>query len=239
MKTWAIGDVHACGHTLRALIDKLGPTSDDHLVFLGDLIDRGKTMPVVLETIEKLSGLGIRISLLRGNHEDAFIQALEEEKKPQKRKLFQKNTFPALNAWKSFGGNEVLRSFGSSRPSELPAHLIHLICSSDFWMEHDAFYLVHAGFNFDCEPFWADTQAMLWLREFDVDLEKTKGRRVVHGHVPVSLDLIKQTLDQPHFGFIDLDNGCVYRDRPGMGNLIALDLQAETLTVQPNIEPYK
>jgi len=79
---------------------------------------------------------------------------------------------------------------------------------------------------------------MMWIREFDVDLSKTKGRRVVHGHVPVSLDLIKQTLEQPNFGFIDLDNGCFYRDRPGMGNLVALDLNEGTLIVQPNIEPY-
>jgi serine/threonine protein phosphatase 1 len=80
---------------------------------------------------------------------------------------------------------------------------------------------------------------MMWLREFDVDLTKTGGRRVLHGHVPVSLDLIQQTLEQPTFHFIDLDNGCVYRDRSGMGNLVALNLDTETLHIQPNIEPYQ
>lgn len=238
MKSWAIGDVHACGYTLRALVKKLGPTSGDMLLFLGDLIDRGKSMPIVLALLEELSLSGVAIHVLRGNHEDAFIQALEEEKNPPKRKIFQKNALPALNAWKSFGGNEVLRSFGCNRPSELPKELISLIYESTFWIEHEKFMLVHAGFNFNHESFLEDTQAMMWIREFDVDLKKTQGRRVVHGHVPVSLDLIKQTLDQPQFGFIDLDNGCVYRDRPGMGNLIALDLDEEKLIVQANIEPY-
>jgi serine/threonine protein phosphatase 1 len=239
MKTWAIGDVHACGHTLRALVEKLGPCSGDCLIFLGDLIDRGKSMPLVLESIEELLAKGVQVRLLRGNHEDAFIQALEEGNNPPKRKLFQKRTLPALNTWKSFGGNEVLRSFGANRPEELPEILKNLINDSEFWLEHEKFYLVHAGFNFKHEPFWEDTQSMMWLREFDVDLKKTGGRRVVHGHIPVSLDLIKQSLEQPNFGFIDLDNGCVYRDRPGMGNLVALELQNEKLTVQPNIEPYQ
>jgi serine/threonine protein phosphatase 1 len=239
MKTWAIGDVHACGFTLRALIEKLSPSSGDCLIFLGDLIDRGKSMPVVMELIEELRDKGIQIRLLRGNHEDAFLLAIEEENNPPKRKLFQKNTLPALNTWKSFGGSEVLRSFGVNRAAELPQSLKSLITQSEYFWEHEKFYLVHAGFNFKHDPFWQDTQSMMWLREFDVDLKKTGGRRVVHGHVPVSLDLIKQTLDQPHFGFIDLDNGCVYRDRPGMGNLVALELIEEKLTVQPNIEPYE
>lgn len=238
MKTWAIGDVHACGHTLKALVDTLGPTPGDCLIFLGDLIDRGKTMPSALDLIDELKLNGVQIRLIRGNHEDAFIQAFEESQNPPKRKLFQKNILPAFNVWKSFGGNEVLRSFGANRMSELPEHLIKLIYGSEMWIELDHFILVHAGFNFSHEPFWEDTQAMMWIREFDVDLSKTKGRRVVHGHVPVSLDLVKQTLEQPNFGFIDLDNGCFYRDRPGMGNLVALDLNEGTLIVQPNIEPY-
>jgi len=239
MKTWAIGDVHACGYTLKALVDKLSPTSGDCLFFLGDLIDRGKSMHLVFELLENLKSSGIEIRLLRGNHEDAFIQAYEEEQNPPKRKLFQKNILPAVNAWKSFGGMEVLRSFNANRISELPDQLIHLIYSSEMWIELEHFILVHAGFNFSHEPFWEDTQAMMWVREFEVDLLKTKGRRIVHGHVPVSLDLIRQTLEKPVFGFIDLDNGCVYRDRPGMGNLVALDLQDRELIVQPNIEPYQ
>ena len=152
MKTWAIGDVHACGYTLKALVDKLSPTSGDCLFFLGDLIDRGKSMHLVFELLENLKSSGIEIRLLRGNHEDAFIQAYEEEQNPPKRKLFQKNILPAVNAWKSFGGMEVLRSFNANRISELPDQLIHLIYSSEMWIELEHFILVHAGFNFSHEP---------------------------------------------------------------------------------------
>ena len=34
----AIGDVHGCVHALDAVLESIGPTSDDRIVFLGDLI---------------------------------------------------------------------------------------------------------------------------------------------------------------------------------------------------------
>lgn len=239
MKTWAIGDVHGCGITLQSLLHRLGPGQGDHVIFLGDIIDRGKTMQHAWKAIQDLQKSKVQVTLLRGNHEDALLNALEEEKNPPKRKLFKKHIPIALNTWKSFGGAEVLKSFSASKPSDLPADFLEFIASSRFYLELEKFMLVHAGFNFKHEPFYEDVQSMMWLREFDVDLAKTGGRRVLHGHVPVSLDLIQQTLEQTAFHFIDLDNGCVYRDRSGMGNLVALDLDTETLHIQPNIEPYQ
>jgi Calcineurin-like phosphoesterase. len=45
----AIGDIHGCLSPLQALIDKLAPSSDETLVFLGDYIDRGPDSKGVID----------------------------------------------------------------------------------------------------------------------------------------------------------------------------------------------
>jgi len=39
----AIGDIHGCILTLKALVRNINPRSDDQFIFLGDFIDRGKS----------------------------------------------------------------------------------------------------------------------------------------------------------------------------------------------------
>ena len=77
---------------------------------------------------------------------------------------------------------------------------------------------------------------MRWIRDFTVDLKKTNGKKVIHGHVPVQLDLIRESISNKNYSFIDLDNGCVFKNRKGMGNLIALELTTKELIIQPNID---
>jgi serine/threonine protein phosphatase 1 len=41
MRLLTIGDVHGHTNALNALLEELGPTSSDKLVFLGDYVDKG------------------------------------------------------------------------------------------------------------------------------------------------------------------------------------------------------
>ena len=75
MKTIIIGDVHGCADALDALLNKIRPKSDDTLVFLGDLFDRGPDSWEVFQTVQALEKtFGERFILLRGNHEDYLMQ---------------------------------------------------------------------------------------------------------------------------------------------------------------------
>ena len=75
MKTIVIGDVHGCDTALRALLDKVKPGTEDTLVMLGDLFDRGPDSFQVFEMARQLaSSMGERFILLRGNHEDYLLQ---------------------------------------------------------------------------------------------------------------------------------------------------------------------
>lgn len=72
-----IGDVHGQAPTLRALLQKLGwkkrhgrlkPRHDEHLVFVGDLIDRGPRNLETVEIVRELVEQGDATCLM-GNHE--------------------------------------------------------------------------------------------------------------------------------------------------------------------------
>jgi len=77
---------------------------------------------------------------------------------------------------------------------------------------------------------------LLWSRSFIPEPEKINHKTVVHGHVPVSIDFLKALLSDPGKKYIPLDTGCYYPDKPGMGVLVALELNSLELKTQANIE---
>jgi serine/threonine protein phosphatase 1 len=78
--------------------------------------------------------------------------------------------------------------------------------------------------------------AMIWSRNMDYDRYKAKGKPVIHGHTPTSLDSIRITLFSRERTLVNLDAGCVYTDYTDMGYLVGLDIDSMQLFVQANIE---
>jgi serine/threonine protein phosphatase 1 len=68
-----IGDVHGCAASLGALLARL--PADDHLIFCGDVINRGPAIEQAMERVWELVQQG-RATWLMGNHEWALVQAL-------------------------------------------------------------------------------------------------------------------------------------------------------------------
>ena len=66
--------------------------------------------------------------------------------------------------------------------------------------------------------------------------KKTGKRRIIHGHVPVSLEFIDLSIRNKTYKFIDLDNGCYMHKRDGFGNLVALELNSLEYKVQHNLD---
>ncbi|HEY8515769.1 MAG TPA: metallophosphoesterase family protein [Candidatus Binatia bacterium] len=205
-----VGDVHGCAPELERLITDVDPGPDDQLVFLGDYVDRG---PASRDTVELLLELRERLPatvLLRGNHEEMFLDFLGLGG-ANKEAFF----------WN--GGAQTLASYGlaglarepaaEAALAKVPASHLELFASLELRWQADGFAFVHAGVRPGVPLEQQRREDLLWIREefllHDHGLEDT----VVFGHTPCR---------DVWFGRgrkIGLDTGCVYG-----GKLSCLDL---------------
>jgi calcineurin-like phosphoesterase family protein len=222
-RLWAISDIHGCAHTFRRLLwDIIQFNRDDHLYLLGDYINKGPDSKQVLKTIRRLKKTGFNVTMLRGNHEDILLTAL---KHPHYFPFFIKN-----------GGRATLKSFGVKNLDEIPEKYIDMLESTQYYAETEKYLLVHAGFNFKKKNIFKDEKAMMWIRNFKNDPEKTNNKTIVHGHSPQSKNQIKKQLtDHKKPPEINIDGGCVYAPRIG-ARLCALEMNTLTLHFSRNID---
>ena len=235
-KKWVIPDIHGYSGALRALIEEqIKPSRNDTIFFLGDYIDRGPDSKGVIDYIISLKEDDYNIRTLRGNHEDYLLRTFDNE-------TIQKNILGITyqnnlkKEWFKYGGKETLNSFLVSDVHEIPEKYITWMRELEFYIMLDSFILVHAGMNFGIEDPFSDKRSMLWIKDFKVDKEKAGYRKMIHGHVPVSLDFIDLLRSGNAYDFIDLDNGIYMANKVGFGNLVALELTTMEMKVQFNVD---
>ncbi len=71
MKTLIVGDIHGCWDEFQALLDLAALGSDDRIISLGDLVDRGPQSPRVLRFFRDTPNA----SAIMGNHERKHVRA--------------------------------------------------------------------------------------------------------------------------------------------------------------------
>ena len=235
-KQWVIPDIHGYSRTLRVLVEEqIRPSPGDTIFFLGDYIDRGPDSKGVIDYIINLKESGFNVRTLRGNHEDYLVRAFDNET-VQKSILGITYRNKLKKEWFKYGGKETLKSFSVTDVHLIPEKYIEWMRELEYFIRLDTFILVHAGMNFAINDPYSDKHSMLWIKEFKVDKEKTGYRKLIHGHVPVSLDFIEVMTSKNNFNFIDLDNGIYMTDKAGFGNLVGLELTSMEMKVQTNID---
>lgn len=239
IKKWVIPDIHGCIRTLSTLIEnQIKPNKNDHLIFLGDYIDRGPDSKGVIDYIMDLEKMEYNVTALLGNHEDYCIKAFEADKK-NKGFLGIRSKTKVQREWEMHGGVQTMQSFGIESPRDIPIKYVEWMRNLPYYLEIDNFIIVHAGLNFKVDDPFSDKQSMIWIRDFKVDKEKIPDKKVIHGHVPVNMEFIELSLNNPDYNFIDLDNGVYFDDRVGYGNLVALELGSMEFTIQSLMDEVK
>lgn len=234
-KRWVIPDIHGYAKTLQALLDQIRPKKTDHLIFLGDYIDRGPNSKGVIDLLMQMQANGQKMTLLIGNHEEFLLKSYRDSKL-KKGPLAWLTPNKIKKEWKEFGGKETLKSFGTRNVSQIPDKYIDWIEKLEYYLEFNDYVLVHAGLNFKREDVFSDKQSMLWAKEFTIIPSKIGYRQLIHGHTPVDLEYIHHCINTEKQDFIDLDNGVYMTQKAGFGNLLAFELNSRLLITQYTVE---
>lgn len=216
-RIFAIGDIHGCNEAFqKMLFDEIKIQKTDIIFCVGDYIDRGTDSKGVIDTILDLRKKNYTIHTLRGNHEEMMMAS--------------GRSMDDFQLWFRNGGNITLESFGVEMYEDLKKEYRKFFEGTDLYLTEGNFIFAHAGLNFEAPDIFEDTVAMLWRRGFDSHQPALGDRILIHGHTPHRLHYIKRQ----DGNCIDIDGGCVYTDKKGMGNLVAISLPEKEFMVVKN-----
>lgn len=221
-RVYAIGDIHGRLDLLIPLLAHIRDdiasrsTADNHVVLLGDLVDRG---PYSAETVEyaadHLPGFAT-FHILMGNHEEAMLRALDPAEDRTE------------NMWLKFGGYETLASYGvpvATLGEQIPpVELLHRYVPERHRqfleelpdaMRFGDYVFVHAGVRPGVGLDEQNPSDMRWIRNDFLEYRGELGAYIVHGHSISSEPDVQSNR-------IGIDTGA-YRS----GTLTALGLEGE------------
>lgn len=219
-RIFIVGDIHGCSKTFKYLVtERIKLKKSDKLYCLGDYIDRGNDSKGVIDFILQLRKKKYQVHTLRGNHEQMLLNS--------------ENGKQSFSYWVRNGGEETLKSFNANSIKELKPIYLNFFKRTKFYINTKDYILVHAGLNFSKANPFDDKEAMLWIRYFSVDKNYLNGKILIHGHTPMHRDFI---LNQKFESPLNLDGGCVFKNREDYGYLYALNLTERKLIEQGNID---
>jgi serine/threonine protein phosphatase 1 len=171
MRVLAIGDIHGCFQSLKALEAFVPFAPDDTIITLGDYVNRGPDSNAVFDWLIDAKRKRVLVPL-RGNHEVMMLEARESD--------------ASLKRWLECGGDATLASYSpfgdSGRLADVPdAHWQFLEDATLRWFETQTHFFVHAN-AFPEMPFDEQPDFMLFWESFDDPPPHQSGKIMVCGH---------------------------------------------------------
>lgn len=193
VRVYAIGDIHGRSDLLdrqHALIEADFAANSSpivHLIYLGDYVDRGPDSRGVLERVAKGASDFVKVTLLRGNHEEMLLRFLED---------------PSVGpTWRRLGGLDTLLSYGvdvgrvltengcagllERFKEKFPLHHLTLLAELKTSIAVGDYFFCHAGVRPGIPLMQQRQQDLVWIRETFLDATEDFGKVIVHGHSPV------------------------------------------------------
>jgi serine/threonine protein phosphatase 1 len=212
---YAVGDIHGCADSLGDLLDRIESDAvakgqSAHVVFLGDLVNRGPQSKQVIDIL--LAGprrSGDRWTVLRGNHDQLMVDALRGGKTAHFRSFLSKGGVATLA---SYGLSPKQMTLSAARALVPKSHLdfldalpFHYVCGT--------YLFVHAGVKPGVALEKQARHALMNIRENFLTRDHGLPFTVVHGHSPTVRPVVT-----PHR--IGIDTGAC---NGGMLTAVALD----------------
>jgi serine/threonine protein phosphatase 1 len=174
-----VGDIHACPAELETLLTALRLQSEDRLVFLGDYIDRGPNARAVVDLLLGMKADAVcRLTFLKGNHEDMFLDFLGLPGN-------HGDAFLVNGGVPTLGSYGLLRSnVGQDVAAQLPPEHLEFYRSLETMFTDGETLCVHAGLN-PARPLPEQTEEeRLWIRQEFITRPHSFPYTVVFGHTP-------------------------------------------------------
>jgi serine/threonine protein phosphatase 1 len=213
-RVYAIGDIHGRQDLLEQLLAKIDAdnvqrgSAETHIVFLGDLVDRGPDSKGVIDTLLGLSKSRDNIRFLLGNHEEVMIGAHKGD--PSMVRFFCR-----------IGGRETILSYGvplaryrdmeidqlaELLPTLFPAEHIDFLSAFEDQVIIGDYLFVHAGIRPKVPLAEQRLRDLRWIREDFISYDRPHEKFVIHGHT-ISEDIDSQS------NRIGIDTGAYLTDR--------------------------
>ena len=187
LAVYAIGDIHGRADLLATLhrrIEADATRGRKVVVYLGDYVDRGPESRKVVEMVMAEPPQGCRTVCLRGNHEQAMLDFLEDWK---------------VGAdWLNFGGGDTARSYGVTPPiatdfvslidlqkeigRAVPAAHWQFFRRCELSHVEGDYLFVHAGVRPGVAWDQQVPQDLMWIRDTFLNSRADHGKMIVHGH---------------------------------------------------------
>lgn len=197
---YAVGDIHGQFEQLvtahkRIAADKAAHASERAVtVHVGDLCDRGPDTKNVIDFMIDGVERGENWIILRGNHDQLFVDFLDGQ---DSSKLGVRNNLNWFSA--NLGGKATLASYGLKKSvfqksatfsdrarAEVPLAHQQFLRALPHWYRADDMIFVHAGIRPGIPIEQQSTLDLMWIRDdFLWQLDEHEAL-IVHGHTPVN-----------------------------------------------------
>jgi serine/threonine protein phosphatase 1 len=191
VRAYAIGDIHGRLDLFETMVARIaadctGWPGDVEVVLLGDYVDRGPDSAAMLDRLAGSLPGWARWTLLKGNHEQAMLDAIEGIGGAR-----------ILQLWLDNGGRETVRSYGVPAPvayggdldaiaaalrAAVPARHVELLRGLRLSHRIGDYLFVHAGIRPGVPLEAQDERDLLWIRDEFLECRDEHGCVVVHGH---------------------------------------------------------
>ena len=230
---WVIGDVHGHFDSMLSLIEDMNLESNDHVLILGDLVDRGPKSSQIIDYVLQNE----HVHAIMGNHEQMMYDSSTTD------------DVYVRYVWrnKAWGGLATLRSY-----PEMVVKDEHLKFIRDLPIEVvlKRHRMVHAGYDMNSPIEDQNDEILLKSRTiFHVKTPPDAKRQILVGHTPVQKITQKTQVPTSSSGVwnspikledgrpcvVGLDGG-IHRHRQEKPALLALNLRSGEILKQRRLE---